>query len=153
MASYSTSSSIFQCCSNTYQDPRILSCVQCITKLHVEDTTSIICPTCNHSTSLPNGSVTSLPRNIQLSKETKLDTVLSKVTSTSPPPCDSCDENSPIAYCTECDQLLCNVLGCTPKTQIITFTLFLALKDHDMSQDEPIKMLCSSSSSFLSCSC
>ena len=67
------------------------------------------CKSNNHSTILPNGSLTFLPRNIRLSKETKLDTVLSKVTSTSPPPCDSCDENSPIAYCTECDQLLCNV--------------------------------------------
>ena len=89
-----TSSCVCQYCSNTYQDPRILSClhsycVQCITKLHVEDTTSIVCPTCNHSTTLPDGSVTSLPRNIRLSEETKQDTVLSKVTSSSPPPCDS----------------------------------------------------------------
>ena len=114
MACNATSSSICQYCSNTYQDPRILSClhsycVQCITKLHVEDITSIICPTCNHSTSLPTGRVTSLPRNIRLSEETKQDIVLSKVTSSSPPPCDSCDENSPIAYCTECDKRLCNV--------------------------------------------
>ena len=80
MASNITSSSTCQYCSNTYQDPRILSCLHsyCITKLHVENTTSIICPTYNHSTSLPDESVTSLPRNIRLSKETKLYTVLSK---------------------------------------------------------------------------
>ena len=133
MTSNTTSSCIFQYCSNTYQDPRILSCLQsycvhCITKLHVENTTSVISPTCNHSTTLPNGSVTSLPRNIRLSKETKLDTVLSKVASTSPPPCDSCDENSLIAYCTECDKIYVMYvgnLGCTPDTQIITFTFFL----------------------------
>ena len=68
-------------CSNTYQDPRILSClhsycVQCITKLHVEDTTSIICPTCNHSTTLPDGSVTSLPRNIRLKRLSKTQSYL-----------------------------------------------------------------------------
>ena len=133
MTSNTTSSCIFQYCSNTYQDPRILSClhsycVQCITKLHVENTTSIICPTCNHSTTLPDGSVTSLPRNIRLSEETKLDTVLPKVTSTSPPPCDSCDENSLIAYCTECDKIYVKCvgnLGCTQETQILTFTFFL----------------------------
>ena len=160
MTSNNTSSSICQYCSNTYQDPRILSClhsycVQCISKLHVENTTSIICPTCNHSTTLPDGNVTSLPRNIRLSKETKLDTVLSKVTSTSPPPCDSCDENSPIAYCTECDQLLCNVCwDAHQKLKLLRSHFSFALKEaHNMSQDELIKMLPSSSSSFLSCTC
>ena len=162
MTSNTTSSCICQYCSNTYQDPRILSClhsycVQCITKLHVEDTTSIICPTCNHSTSLPTGRVTSLPRNIRLSKETKLDTVLSKVTSSSPPPCDSCDENSPIAYCPECDQLLCNVCwDAHQKLKLLHSHSSFTLKEaEDMSRDRLIKMLPSSyfSSSFLSRVC
>ena len=162
MASNTTSSCVCQYCNNTYQDPRILSClhsycVQCITKLHVDDTTSIICPTCNHSTSLPDGSVTSLPRNIRLSQETKQDTVLSKVTSTSPPPCDSCDETSPIAYCTECDKLLCNV--CWEAHQKLKFlrshSSFTLKEAQNMSRDKLIKMLPSSyfSSSFLSCTC
>ena len=154
-----TSSCVCQYCSNTYQDPRILSClhsycVQCITKLHVEDTTSIVCPTCNHSTTLPDGSVTSLPRNIRLSEETKQDTVLFKVTSSSPSPCDSCDENSPIAYCTECDDLLCK--DCWDAHQKLkksrshsSFTLKEAQKT---SRDKLIKML-PSSSSILSCTC
>ena len=162
MTSNTTSSSICQYCSNTYQDPRILSClhsycVQCITKLHVENTTSIICPTCNHSTTLPDGSVTSLPRNIRLSKETKLDTVLSKVASTSPPPCDSCDENSPIAYCPECDQLLCNVCwDAHQKLKLLRSHSSFTLKEaEDMSRDRLIKMLPSSyfSSSVLSRTC
>ena len=160
MTSNTTSSIICQYCSNTYQDPRILSClhsycVQCITKLHVEDTTSIVCPTCNHSTTLPDGSATSLPHNIRLSEETKLETVLSKVTSSSPPPCDSCDENSPIAYCTECDDLLCK--DCWDAHQKLkksrshsSFTLKEAQKT---SRDKLIKMLPLSSSSFLSCTC
>ena len=162
MTSNTTSSSICQYCSNTYEDPRILSClhsycVQCITKLHVEDTTSIICPTCNHSTTLPTGRVTSLPRNIRLSQETKLDTVLSKVTSSSPPPCDSCDENSPIAYCTECDQLLCNVCwDAHQKLKLLRSHSSFSLKEaENMSRDRLIKMLPSSyfSSSFLSRTC
>ena len=99
--------------------------------------------------------MTSLPRNIRLSKETKLDTVLSKVTSTSPPPCDSCDENSPIAYCTECDQLLCNVCwDAHQKLKLLRSHFSFTRKEaHIMSQDELIKMLPSSSSSFLSCTC
>ena len=158
MTSNTTTSSICQYCSNTYQDPRILSClhsycVQCITKLHVEDTTSIICPTCNHSTTLPDGSVTSLPRNIRLSEVTKRHTVLSKVTATSPPQCDSCDETS-IAYCTECDDLLCNM--CLDAHQRLRssrlHTSFTLKEARNMSQDTIIKML-PSSSSFLSCTC
>ena len=159
MTSNTTSSCICQYCSNTYQDPRILSClhsycVQCITKLHVEDTTSIICPTCNHSTCLPPGSVTSLPRNIRLSEETKQDTILSKVTSSSPPPCDSCDENSPIAYCTECDQLLCNVCwDAHQKLKLLrSHSSFFLKEAEDMGRDRLIKML-PSSSSILSCKC
>ena len=157
----SNTTSICQYCSNTYQDPRILSClhsycVQCITKLHVEDTTSIICPTCNHSTTLSDGSVTSLPHNIRLSEETRLDTVLSKVTF-SPPPCDSCDENSPIAYCTECDKLLCK--ECWSAHQKLKFlrshSSFTLKEAKDMSRDRLMKMLPSSysSSSFLSRTC
>ena len=149
-------------CNNTYQDPRILSClhsycVQCITKLHVENTTSIICPTCNHSTTLPDGSVTSLPRNIRLSEETKQDTVLSKVTSSSPLPCDSCDENSPIAYCTECDKLLCKeCLSAHQKLKYLRSHSSFTLKEaEDMSRDRLMKMLPSSysSSSILTRTC
>ena len=162
MTSNTTSPIICQYCNNTYQDPRILSClhsycVQCITKLHVENTTSIICPTCNHSTTLPTGRVTSLPRNIRLSEETKLDTVLSKVTSSSPPPCDSCDENSPIAYCTECDQLLCNVCwDAHQKLKLLRSHSSFTLKEaQNTSRDKLIKMLPSSysSSTFLSRTC
>ena len=100
--------------------------------------------------------MTSLPRNIRLSEETKQDTVLSKVTSSSPPTCDSCDEYSPIAYCTECDDLLCK--DCWDAHQKLkksrshsSFTLKEAQKT---SRDKLIKMLpSSSSSSFLSCTC
>ena len=162
MTSNTTSSCVCQYCNNTYQDPRILSClhsycVQCITKLHVENTTSVICPTCNHSTSVPDGGVTSLSRNIRLSEETKQDTVLSKVTSSSPPPCDSCDDNSPIAYCTECDKLLCK--ECWSAHQKLKFlrshSSFTLKEAEDMSRDRLIKMLPSSysSSSFLSRTC
>ena len=98
---------------NIYQDPRILSCLhsyclqslQCITKLHVEGTTSITYPTCNQSTTILDEDLSSLPRNVRLNEIAEQDKILCKVNSTSPLPCDSCHENSPIAYCTECDEL------------------------------------------------
>ena len=158
MTTNTTQYNICQYCDDIYQDPRILSCLhsyclQCITKLHVEGTTSITCPTCNQSTTIPDEDVSSLPRNVRLSEETKQDKILCKVTSTSPPPCDSCDENSPIAYCTECDDLLCSVCwqyhqGLKKSRSHSSFTLKEA---QNTCRDELIKMLPSSSSSSPMC--
>ena len=99
--------------------------------------------------------MTSLPRNIRLSEETKQETVLSKVTSSSPPPCDSCDENSPIAYCTECDDLLCkDCWDAHQKLKKSRSHSFFTLKEaQKTSRDKLITMLPLSSSSFLSCTC
>ena len=158
MTTNTTQYNICQYCDNIYRDPRILSCLhsyclQCITKLHVEGTTSITCPTCNQSTTIPDEDVSSLPRNVRLSEETKQDKILRKVTSTSPPPCDSCGENSPIAYCTECDYLLCNKCwehhqGFKPLRSHSSFTLKEA---QNKSRDKLIKMLPSSSSASPMC--
>ena len=152
MTTNTTQYNICQYCDNIYQDPRILSCLhsyclQCITKLHVEGTTSITCPTCNQSTTIPDGGVPSLPRNVRLSQETKQDNILCKVTSTSPPPCDSCDENSPIAYCTECDHLLCNAcFDAHQKLKVLRSHSSFTLKEAtNRSRDKLIKMLPSSS--------
>ena len=155
MATNTTQYNICQYCDNIYQDPRILSCLhsyclQCITKLHVEGTTSITCPTCNQSTTIPDEDVSSLPRNVRLSEETKQDKILRKVTSTSPPPCDSCGDNSPIAYCTECDDLLCIVcLDAHQRLRISrSHSSFILKEAQNMSRDKLIKMLpsmCSSS--------
>ena len=151
MATNTTQYNICQYCDNIYQDPRILSCLhsyclQCITKLHVEGTTSITCPTCNQSTTIPDEDVSSLPRNVRLSEETKQDKILRKVTSTSPPPCDSCGENSPIAYCTECEKLFCKV--CWDAHQKLSFlrshSSFTLKEGQNMSRDKLIKMLPSS---------
>ena len=141
-----------QYCDNISQDPRILSCLhsyclQCITKLHVESTASITCPTCNQSTTIPDEDVSSLPRNIRLKEISKQGKVLRKVTSTSPPLCDSCHENSPIAYCTECDELFCcrcweHHQGLKKSSSHSSFTLKEA---QNTSRDNLTKMLPSSS--------
>ena len=158
MATNTTQYNICQYCDNIYQDPRILSCLhsyclQCITKLHVEGTTSITCPTCNQSTTIPDEDVSSLPRNVRLSEETKQDKILRKVTSTSPPPCDSCDDNSPIAYCTECDDLLCH--KCWEHHQglkrLRSHSSFTLKEAQNTSRDKLIKMLPFSSSTSPMC--
>ena len=158
MATNTTQYNICQYCDNIYQDPRILSCLhsyclQCVTKLHVEGTTSITCPTCNQSTTIPDEDVSSLPRNVRLSEETKQDKILREVTSTSPPPCDSCHENSPIAYCTGCEKLFCN--RCWEHHQGLEFlrshSSFTLKEAQNMSRDKLIKMLPSSSSSSPMC--
>ena len=82
-------------------------CTQCIQSLITEDTgtSTLTCPSCHQTTPVPKGRVTSLPYNLCLiSKQSH---ILSKITSNPPPPCDSCSEDTSIAYCTECRDLLC----------------------------------------------
>ena len=99
-------------CENSYKDPRILSCLhsyclQCITKMHVQHTRSITCPSCNHLTLLPVGGVTALPLNIRFKEEAWQDKLLQRIISS--PVCDSCEEDSSVsvAYCKDCGDLLC----------------------------------------------
>ena len=108
------SDSVCEHCKNVYQDPRILSCLhsyclQCINKIHVQGTTSITCPSCNHPTPLPEGGVASLPPNIRLKEEAEQVKILQQLVSTPLPLCESCeDDNSvSVAYCKDCDKVLC----------------------------------------------
>ena len=101
-------------CHDVYQDPRILSCLhsyclQCINKIHVQGTTSITCPSCYHPTPLPHGGVASLPSNIRLKEEAEQNKVIQRLISSPPLVCGSCEEDSAasVAYCRNCDDLLC----------------------------------------------
>ena len=82
-------------------------CTQCIQSLINEGTgtNSITCPSCHQTTPVPKGGVTSLPQNLRLIN--KQSDILSKITSNPPPPCDSCSEDTSVAYCTECTDFLC----------------------------------------------
>ena len=99
-------------CSRPYRDPRMLSCchsfcTQCIQSLINEGngTGSLTCPSCHQTTPVPKGGVTFLPQNLRLVNKQK--DILRKIISNSPPPCDSCSEDTSVAYCTECTDLLC----------------------------------------------
>ena len=82
-------------------------CTQCIQSLINEDTgtNSITCPSCHQTTPLHKGGVISLPRNLHLIN--KEGDTLHKITSNPPSPCDSCSEDTSVAYCTECTDFLC----------------------------------------------
>ena len=110
-SSNTTRLNLCEYCKNVYQDPRILSCLhsyclQCINKIHVQGTTSITCPSCNDHTHLPDEGVASLPPDIRLKEEAEQDKVLQRIYSY--PPCEFyCDDDTSVAYCKECDKVLC----------------------------------------------
>ena len=111
-SSNDTQLSVCKHCKNVYQDPRILSCLhsyclQCINKIHVQGTTSITCPSCNHPTPLPDGGVASLPPNIRLKEEAQQDKILQLLISSTLPVCEFCGDDNSVAYCKDCNKVLC----------------------------------------------
>ena len=128
-------------------------CTQCIQSLITEgaETNSLTCPSCQQTTSVPSGGVTSLPRNLHLIN--KQSDILSKVTSNPPPPCDSCGEDTSIAYCTKCPELLCNQCfiyhqGLRKTRNHLSFNLEEA---RQMNQDQLAAMLPSCPTSSTTC--
>ena len=113
MAAIITQRAVCEYCHDVYQDPRILSCLhsyclQCINKIHVQGTNSITCPSCYHPTTLPDGGMASLPLNIRLIEEAEQDKVIQRLISSPLPVCESCeDSTASVAYCRDCDDLLC----------------------------------------------
>ena len=118
-------------------------CTQCIQSLINEDTgtNSITCPSCCQTTPLHKGGVTSLPCNLHLVN--KHGDTLCKITSNPPPPCDSCSENTSVAYCTECIDFLCK--RCWDAHQILrssrTHSSLILEDAHTMSQDKLTKLI------------
>ena len=153
--SYFKSDMSSTCClkySQPYCNPRLLSCchsfcTQCIQSLITEgtETNSLTCPSCQQTTYVPNGGVTSLPCNLHLIN--KQSDILSKIASNPPPPCDSCGKDPAIVYCTECTDLLCK--QCWDAHQMVRLTRthysFTLEEAHSMSQDSLAKMIPSSS--------
>ena len=135
-------------CSRPYRDPRMLSCchsfcTQCIQSLVSKSAgnKSIVCPTCLETTLISEKGVTSLPRSLHLFN--KQCDVLAKITSTPPPPCDSCSEGTSIAYCTECTDLLCNDCWDAHKKLRMsrTHSSFTLEEARTMSQDKLTKLI------------
>ena len=118
-------------------------CTQCIQSLINEGTgaKTLSCPFCHQTTPVPKGGVNSLPRNLHLVN--KQGDTLHKITSNPPPSCDSCSENTSIAYCTECTDFFCK--RCWDAHQIVrssrTHSSFTLEDAHAMSQDKLTKLI------------
>ena len=81
-------------------------CTQCIQSLVTEGTgtNSLTCPSCHQTTPVPKDRVISLPRNLHLINK---QSDICKIISNPPPLCDSCSEDTSVAYCNECEDLFC----------------------------------------------
>ena len=158
-SSNTTQFNLCEYCKNVYQDPRILSCLhsyclQCINKIHVQGTTSITCPSCNHPTPLPDGGVASLPPNIRLKEEAEQDKVIQRLILSPPPICESCEDSAAsVAYCRDCDDLLCQECWDMHRKLKMSRSHFVYAIDDlkKKSQSDLLKMLPSSTSSVPLC--
>ena len=159
MASNITQRAVCKYCHDVYQDPRILSCLhsyclQCINKIHVQGTTSITCPSCYHPTPLPEGDVASLPLKIHLKEEAEQDKVIQRLISLPPPVCDSCEDRAvSVAYCKDCDDMLCQECwNIHRKIKISCSHFTYAIDDlQKKSKSDILKMLPSSTASVPLC--
>ena len=117
-------------------------CTQCIQSLINEGngTYSITCPSCHQTTPVPKGGVISLPRDLRLTN--KQGDILNKITS-NPPPCDSCSEDTSVAYCTECNEVICK--KCWTNHQLLSITRSHVIQSFGdfkkMSRDELTKLI------------
>ena len=108
-----------QLCSELYKEPRILPCLhsfcgQCLYKEIEGSGTkhSIECPTCQNSTTIPEGGVSAIPQNLHLGFEAEVAGYISKISSDGEKLCDSCIDGGmgpAVAFCCTCHHLLCKL--------------------------------------------
>ena len=121
MASNTPSSATCGICSELYVDPRLLLCLhsfcsKCLKKTLEEEGsgTSLKCPTCQKTASLPEGGVTGLPKDLRRSYEAEVALYASKIQSEEEISCDQCVDvsNGPaVSFCVNCCEFLCK--ACT----------------------------------------
>ena len=109
-------------------------CTKCIQSLVTDGagTNSIACPSCHQTTSVPSGGVDSFPRNLYLVK--KQGDTFGKINANPPLSCDSCGENPSIAYCSECNEIICQ--KCFNTHQVLSIT-----RNHVIHNFEDIKKM------------
>ena len=118
-------------------------CTQCIQFLTTEGpgASTLICPFCHQTTPVPKGGITSLPRNLRLLNKQSF--IFSKITTNPPPLCDSCSEDTSVAYCTECNEVICK--KCWTNHQLLSITRSHVIQSFEdfkkMSRDEVTKLI------------
>ena len=107
-------------CSELYVDPRLLQCLhsfcsKCLKKTLEEQgsATSLKCPTCQKTASLPpEGGVSALPKDLRRSYEAEVAQYASKIQSEEENSCELCvdESNGPaVSFCISCCEFLCKV--------------------------------------------
>ena len=119
MASNIPSSATCGICCELYVDPRLLQCLhsfcsKCLKKALEEEGsgTSLKCPTCQKTASLPEGGVSTLPKDLRRSYEAEVAQYTSKIQSEEEISCDLCvdESNGPaISFCVNCCEFLCKL--------------------------------------------
>ena len=87
-------------------------------------------------TPVPKGGVTSVHCNFRLIN--KQGDILNKINSNPPPPCNSCNEDNSVVYCTESTDLLCKPCwdGHKKLCSTCTHSYFTLEEPHAMPQDK-----------------
>ena len=119
MASNAPTSAKCSLCSELYTDPRMLQClhsfcVKCVKKLLEEQgsETSLKCPTCEKTASLPEGGVDALPKDLHKVRMATVSQYEVKLQGAEETACDRCVKasNGPaVSFCVNCCEFLCKI--------------------------------------------
>ena len=119
MASNTPTSAKCGLCSELYTDPRMLQClhsfcVKCVKKLFEEQgsETNMKCPTCDKSSSLPDGGVDALPKDLHKVRMATVSQYEVKLQGGEETACDRCVKasNGPaVSFCVNCCEFLCKI--------------------------------------------
>ena len=120
-SNYSTSSATCDVCSELYTDPRMLQCLhsfcsKCLKKIMKEQGagTSLKCPKCEKTASIPEGGISALQKDLRKSYAAECAQYTSRIQSEEEISCEQCIDTSSgpaVSFCVECCEFICK--ACT----------------------------------------
>ena len=126
MASNTPPSATCDLCSEVYVDPRMFQCLHsfccmCLKKTleEQESETSLKCPTCYMMTTLPEGGVGAIQKDIRRSHEANIVRIRGRMQSEEKKSCDFCVDTSTgpaVSFCHDCIEFLCKTCSNYHKT-------------------------------------
>lgn len=98
-------------CLDTYQDPKVLTCLHvfclaCLERLVSKDGTSLTCPNCRKVTRLRQCNLSQLQSAFYINHLFDIRDILEKIKNPTTK-CDKCEENEAIGYCSDCGEFVC----------------------------------------------
>ena len=105
-----------EACSEYYTDPLMLPCLhsfckKCLVKAKEQQgssDTSLKCPTCDTSVTLPDGKIEDLRQNLWLAHQVKEALVKDKMSKKESTLCEQCSDDTAVTFCCECWLFLCD---------------------------------------------